>query len=150
MPLQESFFMIKPDGMEYQREIQEAFHSRGLWIARYVIRRIMAEEIVQQYEEVANMPFFPYTIKYLTSSPVALGIVMGDDAIDSLHTLAGATRPWQAEPGTIRHRFGSTRSQEEADLEKGNIRNIVHTSDSDKAVKCEAGIYLPDHKITTL
>jgi len=148
MSLQESFFIIKPDGMKHQPEIQATLCNKGFYIARYVIRRIMAEEITLQYEEVADMPFFPYTIDYLTSAPVGLGIAVGDNAIESIHTLAGATRPWQANLGTLRDRFGETRSQEAADLELGNVKNTIHTSDSPEAVTREAGIYLPDYKIT--
>lgn len=149
MPLQESFFIIKPDGMNHQPEIRAAICDKGLWITRYVIRKIMAEEISLQYEDYINEPFFPYAVDFLTSAPVGLGVAMGNEAIASVRALAGATRPWQAEADTIRARFGTTRSQEEADLERGNIKNAIHASDSPKSVIREAGIYLPDYKITT-
>ena len=144
MSTQETFFMIKPDGMEYRFEIGNDIGLAGLKIARFVIRTVTQEQIAQNYEEYLDRPFFPFTVSYLTSDRVGLGIVEGEDAVNVMRRLAGVTRPWEADPGPWRARFGVTRSQEEADRESGNIHNTVHTSDSPSSVAREKRIFLPD------
>jgi len=71
-----------------------------------------------------------YLIKFLTESPVVAMVVEGENAIEEVRKMLGATEPKSAEPGTIRGDLASEESYQLADSEKRAIKNLVHASDS--------------------
>jgi len=71
-----------------------------------------------------------YLVKFLTESPVVAMVVEGENAIEEVRKMLGATEPKSAEPGTIRGDLAPEESYQLADSEKRAIKNLVHASDS--------------------
>jgi len=87
----------------------------------------MAEE---HYAEHNGKPFYPGLVQYITSGPVVALCLEGKNAVAIVRSMNGATKPWDAAPGTIR-----------GDLALDIGRNIVHGSDSVESAKRELAIY---------
>jgi nucleoside-diphosphate kinase len=82
--------------------------------------------INEHYDFLMDKPFFPMLKEYMTSCPVVALAVSGENAISVVRTVAGATNPQEAQPGTIRGDFGMTIDA-----------NIMHASDSEDTAKVE-------------
>ena len=81
---------------------------------------ILDEEIVKEhYAHLADKPFFPEIVEYMTSGPVLLMILEGENAVSTLRKVMGPTDSTQAAPDTIRGKFGTDKST-----------NAIHGSDS--------------------
>ena len=127
-----TFAMVKPDGVQrgLVGEIVRRYEARGLKLAGLKLMsvpRTMAEE---HYAEHKGKPFYPGLVDYITSGPVVALCLEGKNAVAVVRTVNGATKPWDALPGTIRGDFA---------LDIG--RNVVHGSDSVDAAKRELAIY---------
>lgn len=85
------------------------------------------------YSEHAGKHFFADLVSFITSGPVVALLVEGEEAVDVVRTLMGATDPKQAEPGTIRGDFGLEITQ-----------NLVHGSDSAESAERELDLFFPD------
>ena len=120
-----TFAMIKPDGVENKHigDIIKRFENADLKIEFISMKTLSKEECTRHYEQHKDKPFFNDLLTYMTSGPVVGMLLSGKDALTKVRTLAGATDPSKAEPGTIRHYFA-----------KSVDRNIIHTSDSPEAV----------------
>lgn len=116
--------LIKPDAMKARHvgEIIARFEKAGLAITgcRYLTldRQVLAEH----YAHIVQKPFYPEVEEFMQSSPVIALAVTGEDAVATVRTLAGATNPEKADPGTIRKVFGT-------DV----MVNALHASDSPAA-----------------
>ncbi len=133
--METTFLMIKPravaDGLV--GEIIAALEDGGFAIAGVASRRLTVEEASGLYEAHVGKPFFGALVEFMTSG-VSIGILLhAPDAIAALRRLVGATKPSEAEPGTIRARFGK-------DLQQ----NAVHACDSAERVERESGFYFGD------
>ena len=93
----------------------------------------MAEE---HYAIHKGKPFYDGLIKFITSGPVVAMIVEGKDAVKRVRKIAGATKPMDAEIGTIRGDYG---------MDIG--RNVVHAADSPENAKMEYKIYFEESEI---
>ena len=132
MAAERTFAMVKPDGVQrgLVGEIVRRYEARGLKLAGLKLMsvpRAMAEE---HYAEHKGKPFYPGLVDYITSGPVVALCLEGKNAVAVVRTVNGATKPWDALPGTIRGDFA---------LDIG--RNVVHGSDSVDAAKRELAIY---------
>ena len=125
--MERTFSIIKPDATKRNitGEINQIIEQKGL--------RIVAQKRVQLSEEQAknfysihnDKPFFDDLIKYMTSEPVIVQVLQGDNAINKYREIMGATDPMQAKEGTLRKIYGTS-------IDK----NSVHGSDSlDNATK---------------
>ena len=116
-----TFFMVKPDGVERQLtgKIINILESEGYQINKLKKMIIDEEKAKLHYEEHKEKPFFSDLIQFITSGPVVVMELEGNDVITKIRELMGATNPSEAEPGTIRAQFGT-------EIEK----NVVHGSDS--------------------
>ncbi|MDO4888845.1 MAG: nucleoside-diphosphate kinase [Actinomycetaceae bacterium] len=139
MDEQRIFILIKPDGIErgLVGEILRRIEAKGYKLEE--LRHMHAREDVlrEHYAHIADKPFFPEIVAYMTRGPVIAGIFSGKNVIDGVRAIAGATNPTQAVPGSIR-----------GDLARewghGNIENLIHASDSlDNAAK-EIALWLGD------
>ena len=133
--METTFLMVKPravaDGLV--GEIIAALEDGGFAIAGVVSRRLTVEEASGLYEAHVGKPFFEALVEFMTSG-VSIGILLNaPDALAALRRLVGATKPSEAEPGTIRARFGK-------DLQQ----NAVHACDSPERVERESGFYFGD------
>src|SRR3954447_18373094 len=135
VPTQRSLVLIKPDAVRRGRAgaIINRFESKGLTIVAMELRQITGEVADQLYAEHIEPPFYPPLRLFITSGPSVAMIVEGDEAVDVVRTLNGATDGRKAEPGTIR-----------GDFALSNRENLVHGSDSLESAEREIAIFFPD------
>ena len=129
-----SLVIIKPDAV--QRGLIGAivgrYERRGLKIVAIRMHTVDRDTAERHYGEHAGKPFFPGLIDFITSSPSVSMVVEGPNAIKIIRDTNGATKPWDAAPGSIRADFG---------LETG--RNLVHASDSVESGQREIANFFP-------
>ena len=126
--MEQTLIILKPDAIQrgIAGEIISKFEKKGLKIVAMKMTLIPKEKAEYHYAEHKEKPFFNELVSFITSSPVILMVLEGDDAIKMARKLAGATKAIDAEPGTIRGDFVIHTGQ-----------NIVHTSDSADSAKRE-------------
>ncbi|MEN3304926.1 MAG: nucleoside-diphosphate kinase [Micromonosporaceae bacterium] len=127
--------LIKPDGVGrgLVGEILGRFERRGFTIDALVLRAMDATLADQHYAEHLDKGFYPSLKAFMTSGPLVAAILSGEQAIDVVRTMVGATDGRKAAPGTIR-----------GDLSLSNQENLVHASDSPDSAKREIGLWFPD------
>jgi nucleoside-diphosphate kinase len=127
--------LIKPDGVGrgLVGEILGRFERRGFTIDALVLRTMDATLADQHYAEHLDKGFYPSLKAFMTSGPLVAAILSGEQAIDVVRTMVGATDGRKAAPGTIR-----------GDLSLSNQENLVHASDSPDSAKREIGLWFPD------
>lgn len=130
-----SLVLVKPDGV--RRGLIGAVISRierkGLRIVALELRTLQRGTAELHYTEHQGKSFYESLVAFITSGPLVAMVVEGPRAIDSFRSLAGATDPLRAEPGTIR-----------GDHALAVQQNIVHGSDSPGAAEREIKIFFPD------
>lgn len=119
--MERTFIIVKPDAVQrgLTGEIISRFEARGLRIIGMKFLKISQELAEKHYSVHAGKPFFAGLVSYITSSPVVVIALEGTNAVAAARKTIGATKPQEAEAGTIRGDFA---------LEIG--RNLVHGSDS--------------------
>lgn len=119
--MERSLVILKPDAVQRGliAPILGRLEARGFRIAGMKMVQITAEQARTHYAEHEGKGFFPGLIEYITSGPVVLLVVVGDNVIQMIRDMVGKTKPWEAAPGTIRGDFA---------LATG--RNLIHASDS--------------------
>jgi nucleoside-diphosphate kinase len=135
-PIEQTFSIIKPDAVEnnVMGEILEYFETAGLRVVASKMIRLTPEQAKTFYAEHKDKPFFQDLVTYMTSGPVVVQVLEGEDAIALNRQVMGATDPAKASPGTIRSDFGTDISH-----------NAVHGSDSTKSAKKEISqFFKPD------
>jgi nucleoside-diphosphate kinase len=130
-----SLVLIKPDAVRRGLigEILGRFERKGLVIEALVLRTMDAELADQHYAEHVDKPFYPPLKEFMTSGQLVALVVSGDDAIEVIRTMIGATDGRKAAAGTIR-----------GDLSLSNRENLVHASDSPESAKRELALWFPD------
>ncbi len=136
--MEKSFVMIKPDGVQRELvgEIIGRFEKKGAKIIGLKLMRISRELAEQHYEMHKGKPFFEELIKFITSGPVVAMVFEGENIINIVRKMVGATDPSNAQPGTIRGDFV---------LDTG--QNIVHASDSIENAAREISIFFKDEEL---
>lgn len=119
--MERTFIIVKPDAVQrgLTGEIISRFEARGLRIIGMKFLQISQALAEKHYAVHAGKPFFAGLVSYITSSPVVVIALEGTNAVAAARKTIGATKPQEAEAGTIRGDFA---------LEIG--RNLVHGSDS--------------------
>ena len=127
-----TFFMVKPDGVERQLtgKIINILESEGYQINKLKKMIIDEEKAKLHYEEHREKPFFSDLIQFITSGPVVVMELEGNDVITKIRELMGATDPKKANEGTIRKKYGIS-------IDK----NSVHGSDSIENAKIEIDFF---------
>jgi nucleoside-diphosphate kinase len=134
-PTQRSFVLLKPDAVRrgLVGEIVSRFEAKGLAIVALEQRTIDAATADQHYAEHVERDFYPPLRAFVTSGPLVAMVLEGDEAIEVVRALNGATDGRKAAPGTIR-----------GDLSLSNRENLVHGSDSPESAEREMKIWFPD------
>ena len=132
MAVETTLLVVKPDGVRrgLVGEVLRRAETKGLRITdlrMMTIERALAEE---HYREHREKPFFPELVGFITSGPVVVARLEGENAIDVWRTLMGPTDPSSALPGTIR-----------GDLGLAITENIVHGSDSPESAERELKLF---------
>ena len=138
MATERTFSIIKPDATRRNLtgRINAKFEEAGLRIVaqrRAKITRVQAEEFYGVHRE---RPFFGGLVGFMTSGPVVLQVLEGEDAIAANRRIMGATDPKKADPGTIRAEFAE-------DIEA----NSVHGSDSAENAATEIAFFFKPEEI---
>jgi nucleoside-diphosphate kinase len=126
--------LVKPDGVRRGLigEVIGRIERKGYTLAALDLRVMDRETIERHYAEHEGKPFYPSLVEFMTSAPSVAMIVEGDRVIEAFRTLAGATDPVKAAPGTIR-----------GDLATVTQQNIVHGSDSPESAEREIKNFFP-------
>lgn len=136
--MQETLSIIKPDGVRKRLigEILRRFEEAGLIIAALRMETLSKREAEAFYAVHSDKHFFDSLTDFMSSGPIVVSVLRGENAIAKNRELMGATNPKDAAPGTIRQSFAG-------DVEK----NIVHGSDSAENAKKEINFFFGDLQI---
>lgn len=121
MALERTLSIVKPDGVQKNLigEVYRRFEQHGLRIVAAKMKHLTAREAEGFYAVHSARPFFKDLCSYMTSGPVIVQVLEGENAVAKHREIMGATDPKKAAPGTIR-----------ADLAASIEENVVHGSDS--------------------
>lgn len=135
MTVERTFSIVKPDAVARNLigEIYTRFEKAGLAIVAARMLRLTREQAQGFYGEHEGKPFFEDLVSYMTSGPVMVQVLEGEDAVAENRRLMGATNPKDAEPGTIR-----------ADFAESIDANSVHGSDSPESAAREIAFFFND------
>ena len=138
MALERTFSIIKPDAVAANHigEIYARFEDGGLRIVAAKMLRLNQERTAGFYAEHQGKPFFASLCAYMTSGPILVQVLEGEDAIARNRQLMGATDPAKAAPGTIR-----------ADFAQSLNANAVHGSDSPASAAREIAYFFATGEI---
>jgi nucleoside-diphosphate kinase len=138
MTIERTLSIIKPDGLEKALigKIIARFEENGLKPVAIRLARLSRAEAEGFYAVHRARPFFAGLVEFMTSGPVVLMVLEGENAIARNREVMGATNPINAAPGTIRKDFAT-------DVQ----RNTVHGSDSPENARIEIGYYFPEVQI---
>ncbi len=130
--------IIKPDAVQRGLigEIITRFERRGLRTTALKLIHINESLARRHYAVHEGKSFYEPLIRYITSSPVVVMVLEGNDAIEIARRTMGATKPSEAAPGTIRADFS---------LEVG--RNLVHGSDGPETAAFEVPLFFTEDEI---
>lgn len=134
VPLQRSFVLLKPDTVRrgLVGEVLGRFESKGLTIVAMDLRSVSGEVADRHYAEHVDKAFYPPLRTFVTSGPSVAVVVEGDEAIEVVRALNGATDGRKAAPGTVR-----------GDYSLSNRENLVHGSDSAESAAREIALWFP-------
>jgi nucleoside-diphosphate kinase len=138
MALQRTLSIIKPDGLEKGiiGKVLTRFEDHGLKPVAMRMQFLSRREAEGFYAVHKERSFFKDLITFMTSGPVVLMVLEGENAIAKNREIMGATNPSNAAPGTIRKDFAT-------DVEK----NTVHGSDSEENAKVEIAYFFRQTEI---
>lgn len=131
---QRTLVLLKPDTVRrgLVGEVLSRFEAKGLRIVALEQRLIDGAVADQHYAEHVERDFYPPLRAFVTSGPLVALVLEGDEAIEVVRAINGATDGRKAAPGTIR-----------GDLSTSNRENLVHGSDSPESAEREIGIWFP-------
>lgn len=134
MALQRTISIIKPDAVAKNAigDIYNRFEQAGLKIVAAKMLHLSEEQAGEFYAVHKERPFYQDLIAFMTSGPVMVQVLEGEDAIAQNRELMGATNPQEAAPGTIR-----------ADHAKTVDENAVHGSDGEDTAAVEIAFFFP-------
>ena len=129
---EQTLSIIKPDAVErnLENKIKSIFEQKKIKVAKSKKVKISKKEAEQFYKVHQTKPFYEDLCEYLSSGPIVVMILEGDDVISKNRKIMGATDPLKAEEGTIRKMFGIS-------IDK----NSVHGSDSKENAKIEIDFF---------
>ena len=130
--MEQTLSIIKPDAVErnLENEIKAFFEKRKLKILKIKKVKISKEEASEFYKVHQTKPFYNNLCNYLSSGPIVVMILEGDNVVTKNRQIMGATDPLKAEEGTLRKMYGIS-------IDK----NSVHGSDSVKNAKIEIDFF---------
>ena len=138
MTIQRTLSIIKPDATSKNiiGKIIDRFEENGLKVVAGKLIHMDQNKAAGFYAEHEGRPFFPNLVEYMTSAPVFVQVLEGDNAVLKNRELMGATNPSEADPGTIRADFAETIDA-----------NAVHGSDSTDSAVREISYFFDDSEI---
>jgi nucleoside-diphosphate kinase len=137
---EQTLSIIKPDAMEQNKseEINAYLENSGLEIVASKTIQLTPEQAKEFYAIHKDRPFYQDLVKYMTSGPVLVQVLEGEDAVAMNRKVMGATDPSKASPGTIRADFGTSVQ-----------KNAVHGSDSIENAKKEISFFFQSEELVS-
>lgn len=134
-----TLILVKPDGVKrgLSGEILRRIEAKGYTLVAVELRSATADLLAQHYEEHVGKPFYDPLVEFMMSGPVLAVVAQGERVIEGFRSLAGATDPTTAAPGTIRGDLGRA-------WDTKVIQNLVHGSDSEESAAREISIWFPN------
>ncbi len=138
MTTERSLVLVKPDGFRrgLTGEVLRRIEAKGYTLAALAVLTPTREQLAVHYEEHVGKPFYEPLVDFMSSGPVTAVVIEGQDCVKGFRSLAGATNPTEALPGTIRGDLGR-------DWGTPVQQNIVHGSDSHESGEREIAIWFP-------
>jgi len=136
--MERTFAYLKPNAIQrgLVGEIIRRIEEKGLKILALKMLMISESKARELYREHAGKDFYEPLLGFIQSGPVVAIVLEGEDAVQRLRILIGKTDPVQADPGSIRGRFGvSVR------------KNLIHVSDSIESAIRETNIFFDKTEI---
>ncbi len=130
--------VVKPDGVArgLVGEVIRRVEAKGYRLVALEIRLPSAELLAEHYAEHVHKPFYGPLVEFMSSGPVVAMVAEGQRVVEGFRSLAGATDPTAALPGTIRGDLGR-------DWGLAVVQNIVHGSDSVESAQREIKLWFP-------
>lgn len=141
MAKERTFSIIKPNAVKKNAigDIIHTFESKGLKVAAAKLTMMSKEKTELFYAEHKERPFFGELVSFMTSGPVMMMCLVGENAILKNREIMGATDPKKAEAGTIRAKHGDSVGE-----------NAVHGSDSAASAERELAIFFDKHEFANM
>ncbi|MBE9156126.1 nucleoside-diphosphate kinase [Nodosilinea sp. LEGE 06152] len=138
--MERTFLMIKPDGVQRGliSNIIGRFETKGFTLVGMKFMAVSRELAEKHYDVHRERPFFAGLVDFITSGPVVAMVWEGEGVIASARKIIGATKPLEAEPGTIRGDLGVTVG-----------RNIIHGSDAPETAQAEIALWFSDAELVS-
>lgn len=135
MAVQRTLSIIKPEAVKKNLigTILSRFENGGLKIVACRMLQLTKDQAAQFYAVHKERPFYGELVEYMTSGPILVSVLEGEDAINGNRKIMGATDPKKADPGTIRADFGESIQF-----------NSVHGSDGPDTAKVEISFFFPE------
>jgi nucleoside-diphosphate kinase len=136
--VQRTLVLVKPDGVRrgLVGEVLRRIEAKGYTLAALELRTVDRELLARHYAEHEGKPFFEPLLEFMSSGPIVAAVVEGDRVIEGFRSLAGATDPTAAAPGTLRGDLGR-------DWGLPVSQNLVHGSDSPESAEREIALWFP-------
>jgi nucleoside-diphosphate kinase len=130
--MERTLIIVKPEGVQrgLLGEVLRRFEAKGFKLVGLKLLQITRELAERHYAEHQGKAFYPGLVQHITSSPVAVGVLEGPNAISVTRAMMGVTNPASAAAGTIRGDLG---------LDVG--LNIIHGSDGPEAATREIDLF---------
>ncbi len=138
MAIERTFSIVKPDAVASNQigKIYQRFEDAGLKIVASRMLHMTRQQAEEFYRVHKERPFYGELVEFMTSGPVMVQVLEGEDAISRNRQVMGATNPADAAPGTVRADFAT-------DVQE----NAVHGSDSPEAAQQEIAFFFDTSQI---
>jgi nucleoside-diphosphate kinase len=136
--IERSLVLVKPDGFArgLTGEVLRRIEAKGYALVALAVTTPTRGQLAAHYAEHEGKPFYEPLVEFMSSGPVAAAVIEGQECIKGFRSLAGATNPTEAAPGSIRGDLGR-------DWGEKVQKNIVHGSDSPESATREIEIWFP-------
>lgn len=136
--MERTLILVKPDAVArgLVGEVLRRVEAKGYTLAAAELRTATPEVLTEHYAEHAGKPFFGPLVEFMASGPLLAVVAEGDRVIEGFRSLAGATDPTAAAPGTIRGDLGRA-------WDRPATENLVHGSDSPESAAREIALWFP-------
>ena len=136
--VQRTLLLVKPDGVQrlLVGRVLSRFEDRGLKLVGLKLVQVDRALAEQHYAVHREKPFFTGLVDFITSAPLVAAALEGPNAVAIVRAMNGATRPHEAEPGSIRGDFAVETAQ-----------NLVHASDSPETAASELALWFKPEEL---
>ena len=139
--MQKTLIIFKPDCMEkgLVGTVLQRFEAAGFEIIGAKLTRLTSAQLREHYAHVADKPFYPEIEAFMSSRPVIMMALRGENIVQKVRDLLGPTDSRKAAKGTIRGDFGTEM-----------MKNVVHASDSDENAKLELARFFKPEELYSI